>query len=198
MVEIAINNVITSSTARVVLDALRGREAVTILLDSRGGSAFAGLQIYLALRQHPGNVTVIVTGIAASAASLVAMAGDKIVMKPGARLMLHEPVATVEEARVGDLKATATLLERIGRAMASAYAQRAGKRADDLAEVMKAETWFGDEEAVAFGLADEVEGKRPASIAALSQKFWRDYDRRHAHARGSICVDADGRFERRR
>lgn len=145
------------ATADEFINDLRGITASKILLrvNSPGGSVTEGIAIANALRSHPANVTVQVDGIAASIASVIAMAGDRVRMMPNALLMVHEASGLC----VGDaaeMIKMAELLDKISDNIAGAYAARAGGTETEWRQVMKEETWYRGEEAVAAGLADEV------------------------------------------
>ncbi|MBD9723452.1 Clp protease ClpP [Streptomyces caniscabiei] len=145
------------ATADEFINDLRGITAPNILLrvNSPGGSVTEGIAIANALRSHPASVTVQVDGVAASIASVIAMAGDHIRMMPNALLMVHEASGLcVGEA--ADMIKMAELLDKISDNIAGAYAARAGGTEAEWRQVMKNETWYRGEEAVAAGLADEV------------------------------------------
>lgn len=143
-------------SATHVIDALAqiGTEQdITVHLNSGGGIATEGSAIHAALAQHKGKVKVIVEGIAASAASLLAMAGDTITMAAGAIMMIHDPASVT----VGDAKAhrkSAEMLEAHGNAYAGVYASRASISLVKARAIMIEETWYTGAEAVAAGFAD--------------------------------------------
>lgn len=126
-------------------------------IHSPGGSAFDGIAIFNAFRNHPAKVVVTVDGIAASAASVIAMAGDEIIMSPGSQMMIHDAwLLTIGNA--AELREDADWLDKQSQNIAGIYAHRAGGKADDWRASMLAETWYTAEEAVAAGLADKVSG----------------------------------------
>lgn len=129
---------------------------ITVNLSSPGGEIFEGIAIYNALRSHPASVTVRVSALAASIASVIAQAGDRIVMLSGAQMMIHEGSGLCM-GNAAEMQQMAQLLDRQSANIADIYAERAGGSADEWRERMKAETWFNADEAVAAGLADEVE-----------------------------------------
>lgn len=144
------------ATAEDFIAELRYVTAPKILLrvNSPGGSVTEGIAIANALRSHSASVTVQVDGIAASIASVIAMAGDKVRMMPNALLMVHEASGLcVGEA--ADMIKMAEVLDKISDNIAGAYAARAGGTEVEWRQVMKNETWYRGEEAVAAGLADE-------------------------------------------
>jgi len=124
-----------------------------VRLNSPGGSVFEGLAIANALRAHPSNVTVQVDGLAASIASVIAMAGDRVEMMPGSMMMIHDASGLC----IGDtaeMQQMATVLDKISDNIAGAYAARAGGDPATWRDTMRAETWYLAEEAVDAGLAD--------------------------------------------
>lgn len=129
-------------------------ETIDLRINSPGGSVFEGMAIMNALRRHKARVEATVDGLAASAASFIAMAADHVVMNRGSELMIHEAWGWAQ----GDAKTMremAVSLDKTSAAIAGVYAQRAGGDADSWREVMAAETWYSAEEAVLAGLADE-------------------------------------------
>lgn len=128
---------------------------ISLRLNSPGGEIFDGIAIHNSLRQHPAHVTVHVDGLAASIASVIAMAGDRIVMAPHAQMMIHNARAG-EQGEAKDMRRMADLLDRQSENIARIYAERAGGTPKQWATRMDVETWFSDREAVAAGLADEV------------------------------------------
>ncbi|MFC7817562.1 head maturation protease, ClpP-related [Streptomyces sp. NPDC057367] len=145
------------ATADEFINDLRGITASNILLrvNSPGGQVYEGIAIANALRSHPASVTVQVDGIAASIASVIAMAGDRVRMMPNAMIMVHD-ASGLTVGNAADHRDTADLLDKISGNIADAYAARAGGTRDEWRQVMVAETWYTAEEAVAAGLADEV------------------------------------------
>lgn len=144
------------ATAEAFIEELRYITAPKILLrvNSPGGSVTEGIAIANALRSHPAEVTVQVDGIAASIASVIAMAGDRVRMMPSAMLMVHEASGLCVGDSASMIK-MAEVLDKISDNIAGAYAARAGGTEAEWRQVMKEETWYRGEEAVAAGLADE-------------------------------------------
>lgn len=136
---------------------------INLRINSPGGEVFDGVAIYNALKNHKAAVQVTVDGLAASAASFIAMAGNKITMRRGSQMMIHE-AAGLCIGNSADMRDLADNLDRVSGTIASFYAERAGGTVDEWRDRMRAETWFTGEEAVAAGLADEFED--PASAAA--------------------------------
>jgi ATP-dependent protease ClpP protease subunit len=145
------------------LGTLPGDGPLTVRLNSPGGSVFDAVAIYNAIKRHAGPVTVWIDGIAASAASYVAMAGDELVMPENAFLMIHDPSGLVSGTAV-DMRAMAEALDRIKGSLAAGYAAKSGRSEDEIAVLMAKETWLDAAEAVALGLADRIAD--PVRIAA--------------------------------
>jgi ATP-dependent protease ClpP protease subunit len=145
------------ATADQFIADLRGVTApnLRVRINSPGGSVFEGVAIANALRAHPANITVQVDGIAASIASVIAMAGDRIEMGPNTMLMIHD-ASGVCLGNAADMEEMAELLDLISDNIADAYAARAGGTREQWRERMKAETWYLPEDAVENGLADEA------------------------------------------
>ncbi len=144
-------------TAKRIAAALRGMGAgpVTVNINSPGGDMFEGLAIYNLLREHDGEVTVKVLGLAASAASVIAMAGDKIQIARAAFLMIHNAWVMAVGNR-HDLEEVAATLKPFDDAMASIYAAQTGEDSAAMAKLMDRETWIAGEAAVEDGFADEL------------------------------------------
>jgi ATP-dependent Clp protease protease subunit len=137
--------------------ALAAIDAPTIHLriDSPGGEVFAGQSMAQAIREHPANVIAHIDGLAASAASWVALAANEVVISPGGMVMIHQAQG-IGFGNAGDLRETADLLDKIDAVLLSGYASETGQSEQQLADWMSAETWFNAEEAVTNGFADRV------------------------------------------
>lgn len=146
--------------------------ALNVRINSPGGNAFDGIAILNTLRNHPGPVTVYVDGLAASAASFIAMAGDEIVMSRNAELMIHNGHGLVI-GDADDMRKMADNLDRVTSNIASIYAERAGGTVDDWKAAMADETWYSATEAVEAGLADRVDGppKQRDERSQVAAKF---------------------------
>ena len=151
-------------TSKRIAAALRaiGEKDVVVEINSPGGDFFEGVAIYNALRAHPHKVTVRVLGLAASAASVIAMAGDEIEIGKAGFLMVHNAWVIAMGNR-HDLAEAAATMEPFDDAMATVYSDRAGVTKAKAAEWMDNETWFNGEQAVDAGLAD---GFLPADAVA--------------------------------
>ena len=154
---------------RRIAAALRriGPQAVTVQINSPGGDMFEGISIYNLLRAHPAAVTVEVLGLAASAASIIAMAGDEIHMSPGSFLMLHNAWGVVIGNR-HDMAEAAALFETFDAALAGIYAARSGRPQVEVVALLDAETFLSAEEAIAAGMADCMVEGSAAGLPAQS------------------------------
>ena len=162
----------TSEGACVAKDfrkALKGVRNVTVHINSPGGDVIAGAEIYSALREHSlngeGTVTVIVTALAASAASIIAMAGDRILMHPVAYMMIHNPwTFAIGDAK--ELRKTAKVLDVISEGLINAYQTRTGKDREELKRMLENETWMSAATCVEEGFADGIYGADAGAAAS--------------------------------
>ena len=145
------------------LGALPDDAPIDLRLNSPGGSVFDAVAIYNALSRHAGKITVWIDGIAASAASYIAMAGDEIVMPENAFLMIHDPSGVVMGTAT-DMRDMAGTLDKIAASMTRGYAAKSGKPEDEIAALLSAETWFDAKDALEAGLATRM--AEPVRIAA--------------------------------
>ena len=145
------------------LGALPGEAPLTLRLNSPGGSVFDAVAIYNALKRHAGPVSVWIDGIAASAASYVAMAGDEVVMPENAFLMIHDPSGVVL-GTAEDMRAMAEALDKIKGSLVAGYVAKSGGAEDGISALMAKETWLDAAEAVELGFADRL--AEPVQIAA--------------------------------
>lgn len=154
-------------TAKRAAGALRsiGPKPVTVKINSPGGDMFEGLAIYNLLREHPAKVTIDVMGIAASAASIIAMAGDEIRMGLGTFMMVHNAWGVVIGNR-HDMRSAADLFDGFDGALADIYEARTGRKRADITALMDAESFLGAREAVDKGFADTVDEGRPSPEAS--------------------------------
>ena len=145
---------------------------VHMRINSPGGDVFAGVQIAQAMREYAGEIIVHVDGYAASIASIVAIAGDKVIMAPGSMMMIHK-AWTWGVGNADDFLSTAALLEQIDGQLVEAYVKRsAGKKdADEFAELIRAEKWFTPQEAIDAGLADEIAPEK-SKTANQARAMW--------------------------
>lgn len=147
-------------SARQVLDQLKAAQDVSqinVRINSAGGDVFDGMAIYNLLHSHPARVRVQVDGLCASIASIIAMAGDEIVMGEGTWMMVHKPYsAFTQGSGADDLRKTADVLDKMTESMCAVYASRTGQSAEDCEAAMDAETWMTAEEAKSLGYCTEI------------------------------------------
>lgn len=130
-------------------------EKIHVHINSGGGSAFDGVAICNQLKQHSAEIIVHIDGWAASAASVIAMAGDKVIMPSNTMMMIHQ-ASTFEYGNADLFEKTARDLRKIDSALAASYKKRFVGTDKELKQLLKDETWLTAEEAVALGLADEI------------------------------------------
>mgnify|MGYP000866126547 CR=1 FL=1 len=128
---------------------------VVVMLNSPGGDVFAASQIYTMLKEYPGHIIVKIEGIAASAASVIAMAADEIYMSPVAMMMIHNP-ATIVFGEVSDLQSGIAMLSEVKESIINAYEKKTGLSRARISHMMDAESWFNAWKAVELGFADKV------------------------------------------
>lgn len=150
----------------LALNELSGSEEITVRINSGGGDAFMGLTIYNALKACSSNIVVYVDGIAASAASVIAMGADKLVMNEGSMMMIHDP-SSITFGDAADHEKTHELLNKLGDQMATLYSRKANDGPEEIRDMMRAETWLTSGEAVELGFADEADGEHQAVAASL-------------------------------
>ena len=144
---------ITPAMFREELEAEEGD--VTVWINSPGGNVFAAAEIYTMLKDYKSAVTVKIASIAASAASVIAMAGDKVQMSPTALLMIHDP-STIAMGNAKAMEQAITTLNEVKESIINAYAAKTGLRHNKIADLMSNETWMNAKKAVELGFADEV------------------------------------------
>ncbi|WP_432010179.1 head maturation protease, ClpP-related [Streptomyces cucumeris] len=128
---------------------------ITLRVNSPGGEIFDGIAIHNLLRSHRAQVTTYVDSLAASIASVIALAGDRVIMQPHSQMMIHDG-SGLAIGNASDMREMADLLDRQSDNIAEVYAERAGGTAAEWRDRMREETWYSAAEAVAAGLADEV------------------------------------------
>lgn len=128
---------------------------ITVWINSPGGDVFAAAQIYNMLRDYKGHVTVKIDGLAASAASVIAVAGDTVLVSPVAMMMIHNP-ATLAMGNTKDMEAAIAMLNEVKESILNAYVDKTGLSRNKLSKMMDDETWFNAKKAVELGFADKV------------------------------------------
>jgi ATP-dependent protease ClpP protease subunit len=156
---------------------------IALHLNTPGGDVFDGIAILNALRAHPATVTVTVDSLAASIGSVIAMAGERIVMAKHSTLMIHDP-ATLAWGDAAEMRKTAEILDQLGDTIAGVYAERAGGSVREWRDRMLEETWYTDREAVDAGLADEVDGDADADVENVFDLSVFKHPPEHLMARG--------------
>ncbi|MDY5164492.1 Clp protease ClpP [Leuconostoc falkenbergense] len=149
----------TSATSfRDALKELGDVSTINLSINSGGGSVFDGIAIYNMLKSHKATVNVYVEGLAASIASVIAMAGDTITMRSGSMLMIHRPF-TVLQGNAEEMRKAAETLEKMGDNIVNIYSDRTGIQTEEIQQIMSAETWLSAEEAVEQGWATKLDKK---------------------------------------
>lgn len=154
-----------------VLDSAGPNDDVEVDIASNGGDVFAASEIYTMLKNYQGNVTVNVQGLAASAASVIAMAGDKVSISPTAQIMIHKAWSGIQ-GNADDLSHESNVLDSIDQSIVAAYVAKTGMDADDVLQLMANETWMTAQDAVDKGFADEimfVDDKQPQFTNSISE-----------------------------
>lgn len=128
---------------------------MTVWLNSPGGDCVAAAQIYNMLKEYPGNITIKIDGIAASAASLIAMAGDYVLMSPVSMMMIHNPM-TAAIGNADDMQKAAAMLDEVKDSIINAYELKTGLTRAKLSHLMDDETWMNAVKAVELGFADGI------------------------------------------
>ena len=143
--------------ARNIRRRIERAKDLTVYINSPGGDVMAGAEIYSALREHRdqglGRVTVKITGIAASAASIIAMAGDEVLMSPVAYMMIHNPW-TIAAGHAKEFRHQADVLDVISEGLINAYEERTGKTRDELMALLDGETYMSAQTCIDEGFAD--------------------------------------------
>jgi len=156
-------------SARKIADAIENKKSapLTIKINSVGGDVFEGFALYNAIKNHEGPTTAIVEGLAASAASLFAMASDILVMREASLLMLHNP-HSVCAGESKDMIQSAQVLDKVRDIMVSRYQAKTGQSEESLIEMLDAETWLTPEEALELGFCDRIDYSEPVESSLQS------------------------------
>lgn len=140
-----------------------------VRINSGGGDAFEGVAVFNALDRREGGTTVYVDALAASAASVIAMAGDSIYMAPGSQMMVHNPW-TFAYGEASELRRLAEVLDGVRDSLVDIYQLRTARPKDDIQALMDAETWMTADQAVSEGFATEIDEDAPRIAAAAIPK----------------------------
>jgi ATP-dependent Clp protease protease subunit len=147
---------VTPMQFKAGLDALGDISTLNIYINSPGGDCFAGQAIYSMLKRHKAFKTVYIDGLAASMASVVACAGDKVIMPVNAMFMVHNPW-TIALGNANDFRSMADTMDKIGESSIAVYTAKTGMKAADVKQIMDDETWMSAQDAFDLGFCDEIE-----------------------------------------
>lgn len=189
---------VTAKDFAAGLKAIPATREIVVSINSRGGSVFEGWAIYSMLAERRERVTCKVIGLAASMASVVMLAGRRVVASEFAQIMIHNPAAAASGTSK-DMRETADLLDKLSVPLANVYATKSGKSPAMVAAAMNAETWFTAAEAKAWGLVDDVEAamrvaasfdlsrfnRPPRALAGSTEARWAKQFERQATAADS-------------
>lgn len=159
-------------SAMDVIDALGPMEGkdINLRIMSYGGSVDQGVAIYNAIRRRRGKTKVYIDSIAASIASVIAMAGDQIVMNKGSKMMIHDPW-TIAVGNSMQMRKMADQLDTYAEGILDIYVERSKRPKSEVQEMMRAETWMTAEQAIALGFADVTEESQAQAIVVPSNMF---------------------------
>lgn len=154
------------------LDAAGDIKNINIYINSYGGEVKEGLAIYNQLNRHPAQKTVYIDGFACSIASVIAMAGDKVIMGSNTLMMIHH-ASMGAWGNAEELRKAANDVEVIDQASCSSYLSKAGDKlsSEKLTELLDNQTWLNAEQCLQYGLADEIAGKEDSTITKAKQRF---------------------------
>ena len=151
-------------------ELLSGSGPITIWLNSPGGDCIAASQIYSMLMDYAGEVTIKIDGIAASAASVIAMAGTKVLMAPTALMMIHNPM-TMAYGNVDEMTKAIEMLDEVKESIVNAYEIKTGMSRAKLSHLMDSETWMNANKAIELGFADDILEDKKKKCAADEVAF---------------------------
>lgn len=166
------------------LKALGDISHISLHIHSPGGDVFDGIAIYNLLNKHPAKVTEQIDGLAASMASVIAMASDRIVMPENTLMMIHKPWG-ISGGNANDMRDYAELLDKVESVLIPAYARKTGKSAESLAVMLEDETWMDGRECVAQGFADELL-TTVSAMACIESKRIEDFEHIPKEIKGMI------------
>ncbi len=154
-------------------ELISGEGDITVWINSPGGDCIAAAQIYNMLLDYKGNVTVKIDGIAASAASVIAMAGTKVVMSPVSMMMIHNPM-TMACGDTSEMEKAIAMLGEIKNSIVNAYELKTGLSRAKISRLMDAETWMDAGKAVELGFADEVLARETSNEGACGNVLYSE------------------------
>jgi ATP-dependent protease ClpP protease subunit len=159
------------TTPNMIIDSLEqaNGDDVEVVINSGGGDVFAGSDIWTSLKEYQGNVTTKVVGIAASIASVIAMAGDKVKISPTAQIMIHN-VWSMAMGDYRDLQHESDMLKNYNKTISNAYRIKTGLEESELLDMMDNETWLTAQDSKEKGFADEImfENNQPQLVATMA------------------------------
>ncbi|WP_147565138.1 head maturation protease, ClpP-related [Clostridium tyrobutyricum] len=161
---------ITPKNFKEELDSLGDIKTLNVYINSGGGDVFAGQAIYSMLKRDDATVNVYIDGLAASIASIIAMAGDNVKMPKNAMLMVHNPWS-FGMGNANDFRKLADDLDKVRESMISVYEDKTGMEKESIVELLDAETWMTAEEALEFGFADEIEEEKQVAASLNNRIF---------------------------
>lgn len=183
-----------------------GEGDVTVWINSPGGDVFAAAQIFNMLKEYKGAVTVKIDGLAASAASVIAMAGDKVYMSPVAMMMIHNP-STIAMGEAKDMQKAIDMLSEVKESILNAYEAKTHQSRTKLSHMMDEESWFNAKKAIELGFADELlfssgtsneTGSDPVSIKNEAEDAPKEPENEPKIVRNEIPYPQDGYLYSRR
>lgn len=161
-------------------ELMQGRSPITVQLHSPGGDCIAASQIYNMLMDYPSDVTVKIDGLAASAASVIAMAGTTVTMSPTSLMMIHNP-STIASGEAQDMQKAIHLLDEVKESIINAYELKTGMPRNELSRLMDEETWMNANKAKELGFCDEIRGEETEKSAQFGFSDF-SYSRKVANA----------------
>lgn len=173
--EIGFWGVSAASFAQDLKDCGNNIKQINLHIHSPGGDVFDGIAIYNLLKNHPANVTVYIDGLAASMASVIAMAGNEVIMPENAMMMIHKPWG-IQGGDAEDMRKYADLLDKVENTLIPAYANKTGKTPEELAEMLSAETWLTAKECVEQGFADKL-AEPLVAMASIKSRKLEDFEK---------------------
>ena len=173
--EIGFWGVSAASFAQDLKSCGNNLKQINLHIHSPGGNVFDGIAIYNLLKNHPANVTVYIDGLAASMASVIAMAGNEVIMPENAMMMIHKPWG-IQGGDAEDMRKYADLLDKVENTLIPAYANKTGKTPEELAEMLSAETWLNGKECVEQGFADKL-AEPLVAMASIKSRKLEDFEK---------------------
>ena len=173
--EIGFCGVSAASFAQDLKSCGNNLKQINLHIHSPGGDVFDGIAIYNLLKNHPANVTVYIDGLAASMASVIAMAGNEVIMPENAMMMIHKPWG-IQGGDAEDMRKYADLLDKVENTLIPAYANKTGKTPEELAEMLSAETWLNGKECVEQGFADKL-AEPLVAMASIKSRKLEDFEK---------------------